>query len=41
VSLPEDVESCAEGVPLAAGCANLAIADALVAGRLQGVTLNL
>ncbi len=32
---PEDVESCAEGVPLTAGCAELAVADALEALRLR------
>jgi hypothetical protein len=31
---PEDVESCAEGVPLTAGCAELAVADTLEASGL-------
>ena len=33
--MPEDVESCAEGVPLAAGSAELAIADTLESSHLQ------
>ncbi len=33
--VPEDVESCTEGVPLAAGSAELAVADALEAFRLS------
>ena len=32
---PEDVKSRAEGIPLAAGCAELAVADALEALRLR------